>query len=578
MATIQGVYVALFGRPADPTGLAYFNSVTNNGANLNAIGNLATQSEYTARFTGLNNIQIINSIYQSLFNRDADLTGLTFFSDALAKGTLNINNVAIAILDGAQGNDKTIVTNKVAAADLYTKALDTGPEVVAYSGLAAAAQGVAFLKTVTTTVPTAAAVDTAVAAMVTTSQGGGTGATGVTLTLTAGGDTLGPSVATDASKTTANNDTIRGVAAGDLKSVDSIDGGAGTDTLNAVMSLSGANNAETTVKPVLKSVENVNLTYGALGAALTFDATDSSGIQKIVASAIAIDDATNTFTITGLEKTAVAELKGITVSDDAKQNPASIVGAAAITFKDTAGAADSATISLNKTTFGTGDSLKVTVAGIETLTINSTGSDANAADYNKIAISDAAASKIVITGDRDLTLAQGTTTANNTTTNDNTALKTVDASALTGKLTYTATANGETILGGTKGDAIALGNGVDTIVYNAANKSTVANLDVISGFNASATDKIDLKAFGLNATTTTVAQYSANNTALNGDFTGFFNGNSGNDKVIFQSLGNNNFMVYVNVDGNNDFNAGTDVAISLTGVTGTIDKTDFIFA
>ncbi len=43
MATIQGVYVALFGRPADPTGLAYFNSVTNNGANLNAIGNLATQ-------------------------------------------------------------------------------------------------------------------------------------------------------------------------------------------------------------------------------------------------------------------------------------------------------------------------------------------------------------------------------------------------------------------------------------------------------------------------------------------------------------------------------------------------------
>ncbi|MBB4145754.1 hypothetical protein GGQ72_004687, partial [Rhizobium rhizoryzae] len=25
MATIQGVYLALFGRPADPTGLSYFN-------------------------------------------------------------------------------------------------------------------------------------------------------------------------------------------------------------------------------------------------------------------------------------------------------------------------------------------------------------------------------------------------------------------------------------------------------------------------------------------------------------------------------------------------------------------------
>ncbi len=41
MATIQGVYVALFGRPADPTGLSFFNAATSNGANLNAIGNLA---------------------------------------------------------------------------------------------------------------------------------------------------------------------------------------------------------------------------------------------------------------------------------------------------------------------------------------------------------------------------------------------------------------------------------------------------------------------------------------------------------------------------------------------------------
>ncbi len=77
-------------------------------------------------------------IYQSLFNRDADVTGLTFFSNALSAGTLNINNVAIAILDGAIGSDKTIVDTKIAAANLYTAALDTGPEIVAYSGTAAA--------------------------------------------------------------------------------------------------------------------------------------------------------------------------------------------------------------------------------------------------------------------------------------------------------------------------------------------------------------------------------------------------------------------------------------------------------
>ncbi len=46
MATIQGVYMALFGRPADPLGLAFFNSATNNGANLTAIGDLAATAEY----------------------------------------------------------------------------------------------------------------------------------------------------------------------------------------------------------------------------------------------------------------------------------------------------------------------------------------------------------------------------------------------------------------------------------------------------------------------------------------------------------------------------------------------------
>jgi len=41
MATIQGVYLALFGRPADPAGLSFFNGVTANGANLAGIADLA---------------------------------------------------------------------------------------------------------------------------------------------------------------------------------------------------------------------------------------------------------------------------------------------------------------------------------------------------------------------------------------------------------------------------------------------------------------------------------------------------------------------------------------------------------
>lgn len=145
MATIQGIYVALFGRPADPTGLSYFNGVTKNGADLTAIGDLASTAEYKERFVGQTNSQIVNSIYKSLFNRDAEADGLKFFVDGLTNGTFNIKNIAIAILDGAKGPDLTIVNNKIKAADNFTKALDTSTEIESYKGTAAAAVGRNFL-------------------------------------------------------------------------------------------------------------------------------------------------------------------------------------------------------------------------------------------------------------------------------------------------------------------------------------------------------------------------------------------------------------------------------------------------
>lgn len=145
MATIQGIYVALFGRPADPTGLSYFNGVTKNGADLTAIGDLASTAEYKERFAGQTNTQIVSSIYKSLFNRDPEANGLKFFVDGLTNGTFNIKNIAIAVLDGAQGSDLTIVNNKIKAADNFTKALDTATEIESYKGTAAAVIGRNFL-------------------------------------------------------------------------------------------------------------------------------------------------------------------------------------------------------------------------------------------------------------------------------------------------------------------------------------------------------------------------------------------------------------------------------------------------
>ncbi len=194
MATIQGVYMALFGRPADPLGLQFFNNATSNGANLTAIGDLAATAEYQGRFVGMSNSQIVTSIFQSLYNRAPDVPGLTFFTNALTNGTLNINNIAIAIYDGALGADLTMRNLKEAAANAFTAAINTTDEINGYNGSAAAASAVAFLAGVTTTPPTPAQIDAAVLAATTAVSPGPsitmTSQLGETITGTAANETI----------------------------------------------------------------------------------------------------------------------------------------------------------------------------------------------------------------------------------------------------------------------------------------------------------------------------------------------------------------------------------------------------
>jgi len=166
MATIQGIYVAIFGRPADPAGLAYWNTETNNGADLSKmISTLSATDEFKALYDGKSNTEIITAVYQSLFGRAPDAAGLAYYLQGLEDGTLNITSIAVSIVDGAQGGDKTIVDNKIVAADAFTASLDTQAEIDAYVGTDAANAGRAFLTPVNgdpATIPTQEAVDAAI--------------------------------------------------------------------------------------------------------------------------------------------------------------------------------------------------------------------------------------------------------------------------------------------------------------------------------------------------------------------------------------------------------------------------------
>jgi Ca2+-binding RTX toxin-like protein len=243
MATIQGIYIALFGRPADPLGLEYFNEETGSGADLTAIGDLASTAEYQDRFAGMSNDAIVTAIYQSLFGRNPELAGLQFFVNELNSGRQNINTIAINILDGAQGADLQMVNNKIAAADAFTAAIDEPDEIAAYRGDDAADAGRAFLSPITAdaaTVPSDAEVDAAIAALV----AGPGPQIGETYTLTTSADNI---------VGTADMDTFRAINAATLQSTDTLDGAGGADVLNisAGALVAGAS-------PVINGIERIN--------------------------------------------------------------------------------------------------------------------------------------------------------------------------------------------------------------------------------------------------------------------------------------------------------------------------------
>ncbi|MDO1582511.1 beta strand repeat-containing protein [Rhizobium oryzicola] len=508
MATIQGVYVALFGRPADPTGLAYFNSVTKNGADLSGIGDLSSTAEYKARFAGLSNVQIVNSVYQSLFGRDADVAGLSFFANGLASGKYNINNIAITILDGAQGTDLTTVNNKIAAANLYTAALDTTPEIVAYTGNAAADAGRAFIAGVTTTVPAQTAVDTAVANMVSTAGN----ASGQTFTLTTSADIL---------TGTGGNDTFIGDNTGTNATVtagDQINGGAGVDTFKYY--LAAATGVEAAVLPQLTNVENIYYKGGVLGDAKTLDVSGIAGV-----TGVEIDT----------PSAALVANANFTVKTSATQG-----------------------VTLDKINVANGGTAKVTLSGATAVTLNGNGTDstnngtlqvdfssatatsasiATTGASSKVTLlnSGAKVSTLTITGTQDLTLAEGLTT-----------LKTIDASAATGKIavdtssatvdaafTFKAGAGNDTLTLSqaslqalTSGAQLAGNAGTDTISivntgnditfaakeYTALNAATGFEILQVSGKSAATVDASQLtsiKEFAVGAGTNTITKVAS---------------------------------------------------------------------
>jgi hypothetical protein len=313
--------------------------------------------------------------------------------------------------------------------------------------------------------------------------------TGVTVILTTAADFIAPNATEAKFKTTANNDTIQATAANDLLvSSDVIDGGAGKDTLNALLK------AATATAPTISNVEIINLSLENNVATNQFDAANVTAAQQLWAIATGTATENESVTFTNVDKSFTVGIKG--------SGAAGVVDAT-VGFKaaQVSGTADTANIALG----GAGTGSKVAVNSVETVALSSTTAS------NTLQLNGDSVENVTVSGDKALTL---TITAGVGAT-----LKSFDSSAATSAVTFTSGALTQTTV------AVKSGAGADTLdLQGAGQKITIdagAGNDTIA-FDANKAHTITLGAgndtLQLNAvgaiTVTTAATVAASAVAV----------------------------------------------------------------
>lgn len=181
---VQELYIAYFGRPADPTGLANFTAQLNNAQlptdiqSLNAaysanptiralIDGFGNSDESKVLYPG-DTTSFITAIYRNVLNRAPDAAGLNFWVTAVDKNGLTRANASVSIMAGALTNqtaqgqiDAMLINRRVAAANNFTSVLTTPDLVNAYKGNTAAGIARDMLAAITGT-SDAAAIQSAV--------------------------------------------------------------------------------------------------------------------------------------------------------------------------------------------------------------------------------------------------------------------------------------------------------------------------------------------------------------------------------------------------------------------------------
>lgn len=160
----QQLYIAYFGRPADPDGLQNFARAlrdagvvagvqelnlgyASSGALQQLVESFSASAESAVLYSG-DNTAFVTAIYRNLLNRAPDQAGLAFWAGQIDSGGLRRGNAALAIMAGAllnpsaQGQlDGALINRKTAVAGTFSEQI----AAAAYRGNLAAAFARAML-------------------------------------------------------------------------------------------------------------------------------------------------------------------------------------------------------------------------------------------------------------------------------------------------------------------------------------------------------------------------------------------------------------------------------------------------
>ncbi len=537
-ADIQKLYIAYFNRPADPNGLTYWMA---QGLTLGQIADsFSKQAEYATVFAGKTTEDTVNTIYNNLFGHKADVAGLNYWTGQLLNGKVTLGQAALAILGGATGADKVAVDSKVAAATSFTTAIDTNEEIVAYSLPSNTALAKDWLSKVLDSATQASQIAVQDAVLTSIVNGGGV----KDFTLTSNTDIATAENFTAGLVYTPNG----GSRVNALQDEDVLTGSNTSATANNKLTATLGNsndNGAPIITPTLKNIQTATFTFTGSAdanninnnAVVAVDLQDGTGLKSIGINRIASTAGTN-----------VARIENIkTVLDTMSLTSTNANNAGVVEFSFGNGTllgANVGTLNLSDVQVGTvniGQNTSGTSAagvanqGYETLTINSTGNTNNIGTLN-LPMDTGTAGKVIITGDKDLTLAQTSNVVNGVTTIESVnysggilqaagRLSAIDASAFKGNLTLnlgngifttgkadtSGAVQNVTITGGSgndtfyladtveTGDSITGGDGTDTLVIvnggnvtaGAAGSSIITKVEAVQVLLNNAASTVD---------------------------------------------------------------------------------------